>query len=376
MELLTTMNCHRVVKVREVSAPEKVYDFQCYARIECGTGMFGQKRFHKLEHNGEIIWLNAQATSGFKNYEVVEFNKKRHLGDLYEKAKRAHDWSSMNPERAARVEMVDYENMLNDDLASIPEQYHEDYYRKFHDFVSGILDRESRIASAFVTGPAKFNNKRNEQANNAYGNACKEFDKWRESKKKYIAKAVEEAKPQEVRDEERWDNIKKGLDYTAASIVELDTKGGPYQRALFVNSLYGKAETLARNGDRFMLERYVERVKWWNNQIKKPLFTKRHKFWSLPEFCEKSIAKSEEQSNRDSVRIEKDGFAVIKNFAEDRLQIIHNEKPDSNTIQRLKSNGFRWSPRNHAWQRQLTGNAYYAASRAVDVSVDELREAK
>lgn len=371
------MNCHRVVKVREISSPEKVYDFQCYARTERGTGrLFSQERFHKLESNGEVVWLNAQATSKFKDYEVVEFNKKWHLGDLYEKARRAHDWSSMDPERAARVEMVGYENMLNEDLESIPEQYRENYYNKFHNFVSGILDRESRIASAFVTGPARFNTKRNEQANNSYDSACKEFKKWRDNQKKYIAKAVEEAKPQEVRDEERWSYMQKELDHTAASIVEIDTKGGPYYRALFVNSLYGKAETLARNGDKVMLERYIERIKWWNGQIKKPLFTNRHKFWTLPELCEKSIAKSEEQLSKDSVRIEKDGFAVIKNFAEDRLQIVHDEKPDSDTIQRLKSNGFRWSPRNGAWQRQLTDNAYYGAARAVGVSVDELRKAK
>lgn len=375
MELLTSMNCHRVVKVKEV-ASGKVFDFQSYAKTERGAGLFSQTVYHKLEHDGEIVWLNVQATSKFKEYEVVEFNGKRHLGDLYEKSKRAHDWSSMDPERAARVEMEGYEERLNDDLSNIPEQYHDEYYRKFHDFVSGILDRESRIASAFVTGHAKFNNKRNDQANRAYENACTEFGKWRESKMKGIARAIEAAKPQEVRDEERWQSIQKGLDSTATSIVDIDRNGGPYSRSLFVNSLYGKAETLAKNGDKAMLDRYVERVNWWNNQIKKPLFTSRHKFWTLQKLCDKYIAKEEERSNRDSVEIEKEGFTVIKNFAEDRLQIVHEKKPDAGTIQQLKANGFRWSPRNQAWQRQLTDNAYYAAARAVKVTVEELREAK
>lgn len=375
MELLTSMNCHRVVKVREIASPEKVYDFACYARTESGRGL-SSEQFHRLQSGEDVVWLNTHATSLFKNYEVVEFNSKRHLGDLYKKAIIAHEWSSMDPERAARVEMVGYEEMLNSDLDSIPEQWHDEYYNKFHDFVSGILDRESRIASAFVTGPAKFNTRRNEKANNSYESACKEFDKWRESKMKNIAKSIEAAKPKEVREEERWQSIQKQLDETAASIVDIDTNGGPWNRALFVNSLYGKAETLARNGDKAMLNRYVERVKWWNSQIKKPLLTDRHKFWKLQEFCNSSIEKSEERANRDSVEIIKDGFKVIKNFAEDRLQIAHDEKPDRDTIQRLKENGFRWSPRNGAWQRQLTDNSYYAAARAVDVTVQELREAK
>lgn len=375
MELLTSMNCHRVVKVKEITSG-KVYEFQCNAKTENGTGLFSQTLYHKLEHEGEVLWLNAKATSKFKEYEVVEFNGKRHLGDLYEKSKRAHDWSSMDPERAARVEMVGYEEQLNKDLSCIQEKYHDEYYRKFHDFVSGILDRESRIASAFVTGPAKFNNKRNNQANRSYENACNEFNKWRENKKKSILKAIEAAKPLEVRVDEQWQRIKKVLDSTAASIVDIDRNGGPYSRALFVSSLYSKAETLARNGEKAMLDKYVERVNWWNSQIKKPLFTNRHKFWKLRELCDKSIAKEEERSSRENVEIEKDGFTVIKNYSEDRLQIIHDQKPDAETIQQLKANGFRWSPRNQAWQRQLTDNAYYAAARAVNVTVDELRKAK
>ena len=35
--------------------------------------------------------------------------------------------------------------------------------------------------------------------------------------------------------------------------------------------------------------------------------------------------------------------------------------PDEATREALKSNGFRWSPKAGAWQRQLTSNAYYAA---------------
>ena len=44
-----------------------------------------------------------------------------------------------------------------------------------------------------------------------------------------------------------------------------------------------------------------------------------------------------------------------------RLQIFFEEKPDEAARAELKSNGFRWSPKEGAWQRQLTSNAYYAA---------------
>ena len=37
------------------------------------------------------------------------------------------------------------------------------------------------------------------------------------------------------------------------------------------------------------------------------------------------------------------------------------------TRELLKRNGFRWSPRNSAWQRQLTANGKYAAHQVMDV---------
>lgn len=56
-----------------------------------------------------------------------------------------------------------------------------------------------------------------------------------------------------------------------------------------------------------------------------------------------------------------DGFQLIRNATENRLQIIFDEIPDPDMREKLKSNGFRWSPRNKAWQRQLTENAERAA---------------
>ena len=55
------------------------------------------------------------------------------------------------------------------------------------------------------------------------------------------------------------------------------------------------------------------------------------------------------------------GGEIVRNLEADRLQIIFDGKPDEGTRAALKQNGFRWSPRNQAWQRQLTANAETAA---------------
>lgn len=51
------------------------------------------------------------------------------------------------------------------------------------------------------------------------------------------------------------------------------------------------------------------------------------------------------------------GGSIIINAAENRIQLFFDEKPDERTRAELKSNGFKWSPRKNAWQRQLSENA-------------------
>ena len=77
---------------------------------------------------------------------------------------------------------------------------------------------------------------------------------------------------------------------------------------------------------------------------------------STGEFCAADFPEAAE---------EHDGFRIVRNAEQNRLQILFDGKPDEATRSALKQNGFRWSPRNSAWQRQLTDNAERAARRAL-----------
>lgn len=57
----------------------------------------------------------------------------------------------------------------------------------------------------------------------------------------------------------------------------------------------------------------------------------------------------------------KDGVIVIEDLEDNRLKIVFPGKPSEAMRDRLKANGFRWSPYNTAWQRQLTDYARAAA---------------
>lgn len=60
------------------------------------------------------------------------------------------------------------------------------------------------------------------------------------------------------------------------------------------------------------------------------------------------------------------GFDVERNTGINRLQLKFSGIPSGEIRTKLKSYGFRWSPRESAWQRQLTGNAEYSFKRLVE----------
>ena len=61
-----------------------------------------------------------------------------------------------------------------------------------------------------------------------------------------------------------------------------------------------------------------------------------------------------------------DLFKVVENAEIMRLQLFFDGKPDADVRAVLKKHGFRWSPTNAAWQRQLTDNAKYAVERVIE----------
>lgn len=48
------------------------------------------------------------------------------------------------------------------------------------------------------------------------------------------------------------------------------------------------------------------------------------------------------------------GGEAVVNLANNRLQLMFNEKPSDDKINILKTNGFKWAPKGKAWQRPLT----------------------
>ena len=97
--------------------------------------------------------------------------------------------------------------------------------------------------------------------------------------------------------------------------------------------------------------------------------TERHSIFKLPETARKIRERQEEGKNKGNKEVSFDKGKVVWNYAEDRLQIIFDQIPDAEMRTELKRHAFKWSPRNQAWQRQLTRNAEYAARQVLNIDL-------
>ncbi len=306
------------------------------------------------------------------SWAVTDWKYKVNLEELWKCACDAFYSTSFSPEERGAYYIRAYEEELNADIEKMPEEERERYISKYKEWVKTLFDKHSRIMSSMITGPARFPTRRNEKMNNYYENAVSEFRAWREKALKAIARRIEDAKPEEQKADEEWTRLKRSI-YSSASTIKGINDGTErgYNKALFVSSIYGKVETYAKRGDVIIVEKALAYVRELNKQSS--IITERHKFFKLAEMAKAVCEALEVRSNKEDTEILFDGGRVIKNYSEDRVQIVFDTKPQPDVISNLKHNGFRWSPRFSAWQRQLTNNAYYAVTRVIPVTIEQLK---
>lgn len=78
------------------------------------------------------------------------------------------------------------------------------------------------------------------------------------------------------------------------------------------------------------------------------------------------LEKVKDQKTTEAEIEEIDGLRVVENVEQMRIQLLFNGKPCEETRTLLKSYGFKWSPKNMAWQRVLNSNGKYAAGKVIE----------
>ena len=276
---------------------------------------------------------------------------------LYETCRRAHSWITFNPERRAEQELTWYEENLAEfaTLCGDDTERFADIKAKYTKKFLELMGAKSRCASSAITGGSGFNVARAEKANKAEHTKSGELSEW-------LAKVRKSFAPKTG-----FEPIMAGnpdaLELLQAKVDKLKANHELYKAAnKIIQSKLADADKI------LALETALSITMEQAIKLLKPDFCGRLGFPSYIltnnlaaiKQVEGRIATLANVKNKENLEQEIRGVKILHNFELMRLQLFFNGKPSQATIASLKSHGFKWSPSNMAWQRQLTENAKYS----------------
>jgi hypothetical protein len=279
-----------------------------------------------------------------------------------EAAQRAHNGTSFSPEKRGDTIVRECSEELAADMEQVaalggdPEVYRARYERHF----SAWIAAKSRCISSMITGPSNFPVRRAEKARNSEHNRFKEFVDWRQNYLDRLARNKRRADRAatdpvaEMREKlekaERWQELMR----SANKIVK--------SKKLSDAEKVDRLQSELHFGEKAALEVLRPDCFGWVGfapyQFTNNLANIKRMRDRLTELERKAATETTATERPDGIR-------VVENSEADRIQIFFPGKPDSNTISRLKSRAFKWSPSNGCWQRQLTENARRAAAEVI-----------
>lgn len=278
-------------------------------------------------------------------------------------AERAFSGTSFDPEKRADAVIRDYNIMLNEDqeyLDSIGAGSEFDrYHDKFKSLYLAWLYARSNCISTMITGPANFPVRRAEKANNSERNKWQDFILFREKAKKAIYKKLNPFSGGVISADdpsalEKISNKIANLERDQVQMVSINKAWREYAKT-------GNNSALLKIGFSeeaiIKIQAEIDRAYSWEKQPY-PGYMLSNRSAEIRRLKGR-LSQLERAENITTSEREENGVRIVENTEENRLQLFFPGKPNEEIRSKLKSRGFKWSPRNGCWQRQLTENARY-----------------
>lgn len=277
------------------------------------------------------------------------------LDKYKEKAIRAHNWTSFNPEKRGEQIISDYNQQLMDDLKElsakgIEDDTLKDYTARYHSLFLSWIHAKSKCASSVITGGSGFNVARANKANRSEERHYEVFQEWRVRAKKAI-----------VRKSLHRKTYTSEIERYRSDLASLKLN---HEKMKEANKLIAKAKK-----EGIILTDYL--TKEFNIKPHMIEWTMNFGFGlannnSNIKRIEHRIKELEIKEERRQTQPEKEfifeGGKVVINYEVDRIQILFDHRPAKDELKQWKAIGlssFKWSPLNKAWQRKITNNAIH-----------------
>lgn len=283
-------------------------------------------------------------------------------------ADRSHQGTSYDPETRARQEINEFGVWIQevyDELKPYAksEAQQAKLTEEMQQFQTGFADKyNARLAahgsciSTFITGASNFPTRRAEKANDTYERRYNEMIEFKDRAKAAILRELKR--------------------------IKIDEAGGEITLMMQKIASAEKTQEAMKTCNAIIRKNLPQedKVKMIIEQCGFSEATARKIL--LPDFCGRVGFTYHLQNNNANIRRMKErlvelqkkgatptsniGFAggVVQDSQEhDRVRIFFDEKPAQGMIDKLKGNGWRFSPREKAWQRKRTTQALYDAKR-------------
>lgn len=224
----------------------------------------------------------------------------------------------------------------------LPEEYHAELDRLTARYAGKLADwtnRKNRADAAYpscmIAGPANYNMRKHEKQMQRLDKIWSEYSQI-QALEEQIRNFAHEIKHRPIKagDNGALDKLRAKVD----ELTKLQEKMKQANAEARKNGAEAPYPAWALSNNRQNLKRYADR---------------------LAEL-EKAKSASTEQAEDSG-----DGYRIVRNADIMRLQIIFDDKPDADTRDTLKKNGFKWAPSQGAWQRQLNNNGEYALKSVI-----------
>lgn len=259
-----------------------------------------------------------------------------------------------------------------DRAAEIAERQKSRVSPEYHDRIDGLLDAyarrlaanynhrysiDARVPSVMVAGPAKFPVKAKEKQNAARDSNMAEYQEIQGLLDKITSCGMGGVMSDDP----------AALDKLRAKLKKLEDLQAKMKAA---NAYYRKHKTLEGCPDLTTGEIQAISAEMKNSWRSNPVPFETYELTNNNATIKRTrdrVAALEAEAARAAAGGTEDyegkGYTLRENTDICRIQFIFDGKPDDDVRSLLKSHGFKWSPREGAWQRLLNDNARSAAAR-------------
>jgi hypothetical protein len=283
-------------------------------------------------------------------------------------AKGAWYGVSFSPEKRAATFVKEFEQELRKyaaEVEKVDSEKVEEFVKRYTDKAVNYVSTQSRKMSTMITGPANFPTRSQQKIGDTLHKRLGEYVDYPE----YYLERLKKRKRKQWEKETGYNTPAAELERQKAYLAKLKDN---HEKMKEANRIIRSGKNVQERLSKIQFEGAGIKS-WWKKDLAEG---KGFQTWALSnnlaniKRVEQRVIELERKAaavGREEPKLPIENGYIIKNREEDRLQIMFDDVPDANIRTALKKNGYRWSPKQKAWQRKLTSNALYSLSRLYEV---------